>query len=276
MASTLEETVARAAAGDQAALETVIERIQPRIYGLAVRMLWHPEDARDAAQEILIRIITHLGDFRGESAFMTWAYRVAANYLNTVRKSRIEEQNYTFERFGDELEEGLSDSSLSDESEAEHNSLLAEIRIGCTLGMLLCLDRAHRLAYILGEILELEGPEAAEVLAIAPDVFRKRLSPGREAIVAFTKAKCGLVNPQNPCRCHRRVSGALAMKRIDRGKLLFAHDAEEAARFPKVLAAIRTLQDTQRVAAVYRAHAEFSSLDLTSRLKGLVEKNLVF
>jgi hypothetical protein len=142
--------------------------------------------------------------------------------------------------------------------------------------MLLCLDRAHRLAYILGEILELEGPEAAEVLEVAPDVFRKRLSRAREAIVDFTKAKCGLVNPQNPCRCHRRVGSALAMNRIDRGKLLFAHDAAEAARFPEVLAAIRTLQDTRRVAAVYRAHAEFSSPDLSARLKELVEKKLVF
>jgi RNA polymerase sigma factor (sigma-70 family) len=85
----LEEVVERAQAGDRAALESVIEQVEGRIYGLAIRMLWHPEDARDATQEILIRIITHLGDFQRQSTFMTCAYRVAANQLSTTQKSRL-------------------------------------------------------------------------------------------------------------------------------------------------------------------------------------------
>ena len=64
----------RAASGDQRdALEELLRRLQQPIYSLAVRMLGHPEDARDATQEILIRIMTHLASFRGESRFMTWA-----------------------------------------------------------------------------------------------------------------------------------------------------------------------------------------------------------
>ena len=50
----LEEVVERAQAGDRAVLESVIEEVEGRIYGLAIRMLWHPEDTRDATQEILI------------------------------------------------------------------------------------------------------------------------------------------------------------------------------------------------------------------------------
>jgi DNA-directed RNA polymerase specialized sigma24 family protein len=64
----LEEVVERAQAGDRAALESVIEQVEGRIYGLAIGMLWHPEDARDATQEILIRMITQLGDFQRQSA----------------------------------------------------------------------------------------------------------------------------------------------------------------------------------------------------------------
>src|SRR5258708_25095868 len=55
----IENQVEQAKAGNNAALQIVIESIQDRIYGLALRMLWHPEDARDATQEILIRIVTH-------------------------------------------------------------------------------------------------------------------------------------------------------------------------------------------------------------------------
>ena len=72
-------------------------------------MLWHPEDAEDAPQEILIRIVIRLGSFRGESAFTTWVYRVAANYLLTTRKRRAKRTAATFEGFGKDLDEGLSD-----------------------------------------------------------------------------------------------------------------------------------------------------------------------
>jgi hypothetical protein len=90
---------------------------------------------------------------------MTRAYRVAANYLSTMRKGRLEQQGYTFVLFADELDEGLG--SVESESKAEHDLLPAEIRIGCTPGTLVWLDRPHRLAYVLGEIFELDGAEAA-------------------------------------------------------------------------------------------------------------------
>jgi DNA-directed RNA polymerase specialized sigma24 family protein len=65
----LEQFVKQAQAGDKSALEHVVEQIQNKIYGLALRMLWHPEDARDATQEILIRVITHLGSFKGKAIY---------------------------------------------------------------------------------------------------------------------------------------------------------------------------------------------------------------
>jgi RNA polymerase sigma factor (sigma-70 family) len=73
--------VATACCRDIDALDSVLRLIEPGIYNLALRMLSHPEDARDATQEILIRIVTHLGSFRGDAAFSTWAYRVARNHL---------------------------------------------------------------------------------------------------------------------------------------------------------------------------------------------------
>ena len=71
----LEWLVEAAIEGDKKALEDVILKIQDKIYGLALRMLYNPSDAEDAAQEILLKIITHLSTFRGESAFTTWIYQ---------------------------------------------------------------------------------------------------------------------------------------------------------------------------------------------------------
>jgi len=248
----LEDLVRAARDGDRERLERLVVSIQGRIHNLAVRMLWNPEDARDATQEILVRIVTRLGGFRGASSFMTWAYRVAVNHLLTARKSRLEEQRYTFQRFGEELDEGLSDEAAP--AGAERALLLEEVKIGCTLGMLQCLDRAHRLAYILGEILEMEGDEAARVLGIRAAAFRKRLSRARDAVVAFAREKCGLVNPERPCRCRRRLPAALRLGRVVPGRLLFASDAERAKRFPAVLEEIRRLENVRRMAAVFRSH----------------------
>ena len=255
----LEGLAARARDGERSALEDLVARIQDRVYNLALRMLWHPEDARDATQEILIRVVTHLGTFRAESAFLTWVYRVAANYLLTARAGRLEAQCLTFERFGHDLDEGLSDGSLAQKPAIDEALLIEEVKIGCTLGMLSCLDRSHRLAYILGEILEIDGPEAAHIMNTNTATFRKRLSRARSDIVTFTKEKCGLVSPNRHCRCRRRVRRALELGRIDPQHLLFASDPVKARHFPAILAEIRRLEAARRAVALYRSHPDFKA-----------------
>ena len=257
--TTLEDLVLRARNGDRASLETIVTRIQDKVYGLALRMLWHPEDARDATQEILIRVVTRLGTFRGESAFLTWVYRVAVNHLLSARASRLEEQRLTFDLFAKDLDEGLSEHSHAADGSADEALLLEEVKVGCTLGMLSCLDRPHRLAYILGEILEMDGREAARILEIDQPAYRKRLSRARARIVAFMKAKCGLISPDRPCRCRRRVQHAMDRGRVDPRHLLFASDADRARRFPSVLAGIRRLEEARRAAALYRSHPDLAA-----------------
>ena len=128
----IETLVARAQEGDRAALETVIAGMRDRIYNLALRMLWHPADAEDATQEILVRLVTHLGSFRGESTFSTWAYRVASNYLLTTRKRRAEREELTFERFAEQLDEGLAPDVPGPAAEVENRLLVEEVKLGCT------------------------------------------------------------------------------------------------------------------------------------------------
>src|SRR5688572_873151 len=159
-----EALVAKARRGDRDSLEHLVVQIQRPVYNLALRMLWHPEDARDASQEILVRVVTHLSSFRGESGFLTWVYRIAANYLISAKQSRVERQELTFEQFAEDLADGRAESPLeSDEWPADKALLLEEVKVGCMHALLTCLDRPHRLAYILGEILEVEGPEAARI-----------------------------------------------------------------------------------------------------------------
>lgn len=249
----LDSYVARVKEGDRRALESVVRAVLPDVYGLAQRFLWHPQDAEDATQEILIRVIKGLPGFRGDCALRTWVHRIACNTLLTLRKKRVERQGLSFEAFGEDLDRGLSDS-FRVEYDVDQALLLEEVKVGCTLGMLMCLDRDHRLAYILGEILELSHQEAAEVLEIQPATYRKRLSRARQAITLFMTGRCGLVNPSNACRCRRRVATAMDLGRVDPRNLLFATSVDRARRFPEVVNRIRLLEQTQRAAALYKSH----------------------
>lgn len=73
--------------------------------------------------------------------------------------------------------------------------------------MLLCLDREQRVALILGGIFNLKSSVAAEILGLAPDTFRKRLQRAKADLFQFMEDKCGLINPDNPCRCQKKNEG---------------------------------------------------------------------
>lgn len=244
--------------GDRAALEEVLRAVQRDVYNLAVRMLWSPEDAADATQDVLIKVVTHLATFRGDSSFRTWVWRIATRHLLAVRKSALERERVTFARFGAELATGLSEPPAGAESDPEQVLLEEEVKLGCTQGMLLCLDREHRVAYVLGEVFELSSDEAAEVLGIPAATYRKRLSRARERIRAFMRGHCGLIDPDRPCRCARRVAGAVASGCVRPGALLFA--GQGPARVPPRQDAreeVAQMEDLHRIAAVYRSSPDY-------------------
>src|SRR5262245_23302178 len=110
----LDALAARAREGERAALEALVRAVEGDVRALALRFLWHPQDAEDASQEILIRIVTGLGGFRGESRFRTWAYRVACNTLLDLRTSRAERQALSFEAMGEDLASGLSEGPAAE------------------------------------------------------------------------------------------------------------------------------------------------------------------
>lgn len=245
-APTLEELARRAVDGDRDAVATIVRELQPTTFALAIRMLWHRQDAEDATQEILVRVVTRLAQFDFRSRLRTWAYRVATNYLLDVKKSCVERQKLSFTSFGEDLAEGLSRDGPADH---ERSVLTEEVKIGCTLGMLQCLDRPHRIAYILGEILDLPAPEAAEALGLEPAAFRKRLQRSREAIEAFTRAHCGLVSDAAPCGCHRRVPAAVQLGRVQPNAPSFA---ESGTSFVEARALIRRVEEAKRVIELQR------------------------
>ncbi len=248
----LESLVERAQGGCESSVHQVLTQVKPDIYSLSVRYLWHPHDAEEATQEILLKVLVHLKSFRGESRFKTWVYRIACNQLLALKKQRMERQNLNFDDMAEDLSKGLDEVGADEYTLPEYQQLLEEIRVGCTLAMLQCLDRDARLSYIVGEIMELDHKEASEILGISTSAYRKRLSRARDAVTRFMLNHCGLANAANRCSCSKRVTTAIALKRVDPNKLLFADAVESSSDFSQALGTIRELKEIRRAAALYR------------------------
>jgi RNA polymerase sigma factor (sigma-70 family) len=241
----LRAAVEAARSGDRLALERVVRAIQDDVFRLALRMTGCPEDARDACQEILIKVVTRLHSFRGEASVRTWAYRIAVRHLLDRKKSRVEALALSFERFGADLLDGLAAPETPDPVMVE------EVKLGCTLAMLTCLDREHRLAYVLGEVFDLPHCDAAVLCDVTEEAFRQRLSRARRTLDAFTHSFCGLVAREAPCRCDKRVARAQELGRIERGRPRLAQlHAKQAAQ---------EMESLHSAARLMRSHPDYTA-----------------
>jgi RNA polymerase sigma factor (sigma-70 family) len=206
------EQVQRAVAGDQVALERILRALERPFHHLAVRMMLPANEAEDAAQECLVRVATRLAQFDGASKFSTWAWKVAVRRILDLKAPK----RLTFEVFAADLLDGLEP-----EAQERPDDLieLGELKMACGRAMLQCLDADDRIAFVLGAVLELDSPEAAEILDLEPAAFRKRLSRARERLQGALEASCGLVNPNAACRCHRRLQKARSLGRVAKGRV---------------------------------------------------------
>ncbi len=254
--------VLRAQGGELLALDAVLRRIQAPVYNLAVRMLGRRDDAQDATQEILLKVTTHLGGWRGESAFGTWVYSIAGNHLINARSRAPQRHEISFDELGEQLDRGLAyaerigfdEQALTPEDKLEAR----RTALSCTQAMLTCLDAPGRLAYVLDEIFGLESPAAAEVQGITPAAHRQRLARARQSVHGFMAGRCGLMRADAPCRCARQTPGKRAAAARGRAVPGLAVDAEELDAASQALQELTALGDA---AALLRGAPEYRAPD---------------
>lgn len=239
----IDSYVAQAVQGDRAALERIVKACQHPVYHLAQRFLFDAEDAQDATQEILIKLCTRLHAFRGESLFATWLYRIATNHLLNAKRGRYEglsiEEGLTY------LQEGMQSPVYTG---ADAQLLEAEVKLGCTTSLLVCLSREQRLAYLLTEILDFSGPEAARMLEIPEPLLRKRLQMARKHVRGFFERQCGVFNPANPCRCARQITYNLESGWLEPDKPRFSNGWSPA----QIEQITQALDEVENEVTIYR------------------------
>ncbi|MCC5814267.1 MAG: sigma-70 family RNA polymerase sigma factor [Leptospira sp.] len=206
--------------GSKSALENLVKKHQHYIYNVALKMTLSPYDAEDVTQEVLIKMITNLSQFRGESQFRTWLYRITFNHFLKMKKVWLEDRISNFDDYGKYLD-GMKNHDLTETERLEMKDLIEESKISCMSGMLLCLSREQRLIYVLGEIFKVDHTIGSEMLIITKVNFRKKLSRARKDLTNFMNQKCGLINKSNPCRCARKTKSFIQEGWVDKEKMKF-------------------------------------------------------
>jgi RNA polymerase sigma factor (sigma-70 family) len=255
------ELAAQAVAGSRGALRELCLALQGPIYRISLEMLRHPADAEDAAQEILVKVITGLGSFEGRSSLFTWVHRIAVRHLLRMRASRVEKAAVA--RSAEEVI-SLLDAGVRAEGapleEAELRVLSREVRVGCVNGMLQSLSRIERAAYLLSEVLGLDDETAAEICEVEPAAFRQRLSRARHTMESILFGRCGLVSESSPCRCAHQAAVKKAQGWNKTRFLTFSIPRERTER------AVAELSGLGRAAGLFRAELVEPPPDLFKRL----------
>jgi RNA polymerase sigma factor (sigma-70 family) len=251
----------RALAGDGAALNALCKELEAPVFRLCLRMLGHVGDAEDAAQDILIKVVTHLAQFDGRSALTTWVHTIAVRHLLERRKSRAETVALDEEAFAALLDKGLAYGATQPAPGPEDRAFVKEVRLSCTQGMLLLLSREERLALVLVDLLGFDGAEAAVVAGASHDAFRQRLGRARARRGEFLQRRCGLVNDDAACRCEKQVAGKKTQGTSVRFLPLYTDE-----RMPAPAATRAAQEELRQLGAVSRAFHQDGMFDAPESL----------
>lgn len=206
--------IEKATAGDSKSLETIILSVQDLVFNLSLRMLGTFADAEDATQDILLKIITHLSSFKGESSFSTWVFSIASNHLKNYKKHMFAHYPLSFEYYGDDIQNGKI-YEIPDLTQNVEKAILAEeLKMSCTNVMLQCLDTESRCIFVLGTMFRVDSRIAGEILGMTPEAYRQRLSRVRKKMADFLGEYCGEYGC-GKCKCSNRINYAIQNHRID-------------------------------------------------------------
>lgn len=216
----LSALIEKAVAGDKQSLEMVLSSVQDLIFNLSLRMLGTFPDAEDASQDIMLKVMTHLSSYKGESAFSTWVFRIATNHLRDYKKHMFAKFPLSFEFYGDDIQ-NADIQNVSDLTQDVERSILAEeLKLSCTNVMLQCLDAESRCIFILGTMFKIDSRIAGDILGITPEAYRQRLVRVRRKMADFLSEYCGEYG-KGRCRCADRVDYAIQCRRIMPKQLSF-------------------------------------------------------
>lgn len=174
----------QAKAGNFAAFQQLVAKLQPRVFGLTYRILQQAQDAEDATQQTFLALIEHISDFREESSVATWVLRIATNIaLKILRRHRtVKMVSMTDlaseDSYGDVPHpEFIAPWSKTADEIAQQGEVQAELEHA-----LRELDDKYRLVFVLRDVEGLSVRETAHALELTESTVKVRLLRARLAL----------------------------------------------------------------------------------------------
>jgi RNA polymerase sigma-70 factor (ECF subfamily) len=171
------DTLIKASQGDMKAYEDVYKSSSSFVYNVALRVVNNREDALEVAQEVFMTIYHKLKDFRFESSFKTWVYRITANSAINFAKKNSRAKTVPYE---DAYGEGAVESEVHADMDQEHQSQLVQKLLGE-------LNPDQRACVVLRDIQGLSYEDIAQALKININTVRSRLKRSREKLLSLRK-----------------------------------------------------------------------------------------
>ena len=178
-----DELLRRAQEGDTSAFESLVEREQDKVYGLALRMTRSEADAAEIAQDTFFSAYQHLKDFRGQAAFGSWVHRIAANNaLMRLRHRRVVEKSE-----GALVEPGFTDLGILLRPPEQWERPADEQVIDAELGSAIeratdRLPEGYREVFLLKDVEGLSYEQIAEITGDSVPAIKSRLHRARLAL----------------------------------------------------------------------------------------------
>jgi RNA polymerase sigma-70 factor (ECF subfamily) len=186
--------IARVLGGAREEFETLVRRHNQRLFRAARAILRSDVEAEDVLQQTWLEIYRHLGQFRGDAQFTTWATRIAVNAaLAHARKQPV-------------IAEVVDEPDRHTPDEAVENQQLGKILERC----LADLPQGSREVMVLRDVLELDTAETAKVLGVSEEAVRVRLHRARSAVAASLVDRIDGVYKFDGARCDRITRNVMA------------------------------------------------------------------
>jgi RNA polymerase sigma-70 factor, ECF subfamily len=204
--------IERARGGDQAALGSLVEPWRRPLAGYIYRMVTHRQDTEDLLQDVLVRVLENIREYRGEAPFKSWLFGIATHvcldHLRRKKRWRVEAQKIGEEEAQADPEAGRQLLELT-----RHPEFRFEIRehiAFCFSCVARTLPPEEQAAIMLKEVLGFTNQEAAAILSVSEPVFRHSLAAAREKMIGDFDGLCALINKSGvcyQCRGLRELSG---------------------------------------------------------------------
>ena len=215
------QLIAKSLEGNKAALTKLIKRHQDYIFNISLRLFLDTDDAMDATQEVLIKVITNLKTYQGKSQFRTWLYRIAFNHFLNAPQRKTEKMLMSPSQQVLSNRKAIATQEVTEEWD---ETVIEEVRILCSTAMLMCLTREQRLLYVIGDVFGADHKLGAQLFNISPGNYRVKLHRAKADLLSYVSGRCGLVDAKNPCRCPKKTRQFIKQGIVDKHDLKFNVD----------------------------------------------------